>query len=100
MNREFLAIIEAIAKFQHNLLGKKFIFRIDQQSLKSLLSQNLRTPNQDKWMHELLGYDFKTQYKSGEENIPVDALSRSFLADWSTHTLDWLEKIEARNPQR
>jgi len=92
--REFFAITQAIAKFRHYLLGKKFIIRIDQQSLKSLLDQNLHTPEQHKWAHKLLGYDFEIQYKPGRENVPADALSRCFLAAWSTPSLDWLEQLK------
>jgi len=44
--RELFAITEAIAKFRHYLLGKKFIIKSDQQSLKSLLNQSLHTLEQ------------------------------------------------------
>ncbi|MCI32671.1 enzymatic polyprotein, partial [Trifolium medium] len=47
--REFRAIIEAMAKFRHYLLGHKFIIRTDQQSLKALLDQSLQTPEQQTW---------------------------------------------------
>jgi len=92
--REFYAITEAIAKFRHYLIGKKFIIRTDQQSLRSLLNQSLHTQEQHKWLHKLLGYDFEIQYKPGDKNIPADALSRSFLAAWSTSRLDWLDQLK------
>jgi len=63
--REFYAITEAIAKFRHYLLGKKFIIKTDQQSLKSLLDQSLHTQEQHKWLHKMLGYDCEIQYKPG-----------------------------------
>ena len=34
--RESYAIIEAVAKFRHYLLGHRFVIKIDQRSLKSL----------------------------------------------------------------
>ena len=92
--REFYAITEAIAKFRHYLLGKKFIIRTDQQSIKSLLNQNLHTPEQHKWLHKLLGYDFEIQYKPGGENVPAYALSRCYLGAWSTPKLDWLSQLK------
>jgi len=55
--RELYVITEAIAKFRHYLLGRKFIIRTDHQSLMALLEQNLHTPYQHKWLHKLLGYD-------------------------------------------
>jgi len=63
--REFFAITKAISKFKHYLLGQKFIIHTDQQSLKSLLDQQLSTPEQHKWLHKFLGYDFKIKYKPG-----------------------------------
>ena len=92
--REFFAITEAIAKFRHYLLGKRFIIRTDQQSLKSLLDQNLSTPEQQKWLHKFLGYDFEIKYKPGVQNVAADALSRCFFAAWSTPQLDWLQTLK------
>jgi len=91
---EFYAIIEAISKFRHYLLGKKFIIRTNQQSLKSLLNQNLHTPEQHKWLHKLLVYDFEIQYKPRGENVPADALSRCYLGAWSIPKLDWLSQLK------
>ena len=39
----------------------------------------MQTPEQQSW----LPYDFTIEYKSGKENIPIDALSRSFFMTWS-----------------
>lgn len=65
--REMLAIVEAIAKFRHYLLGHKFIIRTDQKSLRNLLDQNLQTSEQQEWLHRFLGYDFVIEYKPGKE---------------------------------
>ena len=93
--REFYAITESMAKFKHYLLGHKFIIRIDEKSLKELLEQTLQTPEQQQWLPEFLGYDFTIQYKSGRENIPADALSRSLFIAWSEPTNHWLAKVAA-----
>jgi len=92
--RELYAITKAIAEFCHYLLGRKFIIRTDHQSLKALLEQNLHTPDQHEWLHKLLGYDFEIHYKPGNENVPTDALSRSYFAAWSTPNLDWLQILK------
>ena len=81
--RELYALTEAVAKFRHYLLGHKFILRTDQKSLRTLMDQNLQTPEQQRWIHKLLGYEFSIEYKPGKDNIPADALSRSFYAAWS-----------------
>ena len=75
--RELCAITQALAKFRHYLLGHKFVIRTDQTSLKELMEQHLHTPEQQKWLHKFLGFDFVIQYKPGKENVVVDALSRS-----------------------
>ncbi|XP_015969943.1 uncharacterized protein LOC107493360 [Arachis duranensis] len=102
--REFYAVTEAVAKFRHYLLGKKFIIRTDQQSLKTLGDQTLHTPDQQKWIHKLMGYDFEIQYKPGKENTAADALSRSFMAAWSCPKPEWFNtlksEIEADNVLR
>ncbi|XP_016195972.1 uncharacterized protein LOC107637034 [Arachis ipaensis] len=97
--REFYAITEAIAKFCHDLLGKKFIIHTDQQSLKVLLEQNLHTPEQHKWLHKLLGYDFKIHYKLRVDNVPVNALSRSCFVAWSSLKSDWLHQLKTEIAQ-
>ena len=77
--REFFAITKAIAKFRHYLLGHKFVIKTDQKSLKSLTDQVVHTPEQQNWLHTLIGYDFTIEYKSGKENVAADSLSRSFM---------------------
>ena len=77
--RELYAVTEAMAKFRHYILGHKFIIRTDQQSLKALSDQTIQTPEQQKWLHKFLGYDFTIEYKPGKDNIAADALSRSFF---------------------
>lgn len=91
--RDLYAISEAIAKFRHYLLGHKFIIRTDQKSLKSLTEQAIQTPKEQVWLHKFLGYDFPIEYKPDKENIPADALSRSFLMALSTPQNNFLHQI-------
>lgn len=91
--REFYAITEALAKFRHYLLGHKFIIKADQKSLKELVEQRLQTPEQQQWLPKFLGFYFTIQYKSGKENVPADALSRSIMMAWSEPTNQWLKKV-------
>ncbi|CAH9143923.1 unnamed protein product [Cuscuta epithymum] len=93
--REFYAITEAIAKFRHYLLGHRFIIRTDQKSLRSLTDQAINTPEQQKWLQKLLGYDFSIEYKLGKENIGADSLSRSFLLALSQPKLQLLTDLRA-----
>ena len=69
-------MVLVVRKWRPYLLGHKFVFRIDQQSLKYLLEQRVVEGEHHKWLLKLLGYNFDIQYKPGKENTVVDALSR------------------------
>lgn len=66
--REFYVITQALAKFRHYVMDKHFIILTNQQSLKVLLDQRLHTPEQHKWLHKFLGYDFEIRYKPEFDN--------------------------------
>lgn len=74
--KELLALVLAVTKWKHYLVGNHFIIKTDHQSLKYLLEQQLYTSLQYKWMSRLLGLDYEIQYKKGAENIVADDLSR------------------------
>lgn len=59
------------------MFGGHFISKTDQKSLKWLLQQKVSTPFQQFWLARLLGFDYEIQYKSGKENIAINALSRA-----------------------
>jgi hypothetical protein len=57
-------------------LGREFIIKTDQISLKYLLEQNVNTPMQHRGLSKLLGLTYKIEYNKGVKNKVVDALSR------------------------
>jgi hypothetical protein len=77
--KELLALVMAIRKWRHYLLGHFFEVRTNQQALKYLLEQRFGTPAQQKWVSKLLGFDFTVEYKKGRENRAADVLS---WKDW------------------
>ncbi|XP_060965128.1 transposon Tf2-1 polyprotein [Cannabis sativa] len=88
-----MAIVLAILKWRPYLLGRRFLVRTDQQSLKFLLEQRLVSPEHQKWLVKLLEFDFEIQYRPGIANKAADALSRVLPATCVILTtsswLDW-----------
>jgi hypothetical protein len=100
--KEMLAIVKAIRKWRHYLLGKPFIVRTDHKSLKYLLEQRITTPAQTRWLPKLLGYDYTIKYKKGVENQAANSLSRigevHFLFISVPHA-DWWPQLQTKMKQ-
>lgn len=74
--RELMAIVFAVTKWQHYLMILPFTIKTDQKRLKFLLEHKISTPFQQKWLSKLAGFDFTVEYKCGKDNRAADALSR------------------------
>ncbi|KAJ3690878.1 hypothetical protein LUZ61_020042 [Rhynchospora tenuis] len=74
--KEFLALLTAVKKWRHYLIGGQFVIKTDQISLKHLLEQKVNHMMQHKGVCKLLGLDYKIEYKKGIDNKVADALSR------------------------
>lgn len=68
--------MEAVHKWRQYLLGREFVIRSDQKSLKELLLQVIQTPDQQLYVRKLMVYKFRIEYKTGASNKVADALSR------------------------
>jgi len=66
-------------------LGRYFVVRTDQQSLRLLMNQHQLPPKQLRWVYKLLGYDLEVQYELGASNRVADALPRR--GDWAEVSL-------------
>lgn len=74
--KEALAILEALKRWRHYLIGHELIIKTGQQSLKFITDQKITEGVQHKLMMKLLEFNFQIQYKKGIANKVADALSR------------------------
>jgi len=95
--KETMAILHAVDTWRPYLLGRRFQIRTDHHSLKYFLEQRLSSPQQNKWLAKMLGYDYEIIYKKGKDNKVADALSRQFeeestLLAISLPIPEWIEE--------
>jgi hypothetical protein len=79
-------------------LGHHFHIKTDHHSLKYFLEQRLASPEQNKWLTKMLGYDYEIIYKKGKDNVVVDVLSRQYEDEGSLFALslpvpNWIEEV-------
>lgn len=74
--RIFFAITQSILRWQHYLLGRRFIVKTDHKSLRELMLQVAQTPDQQYYLAKLMGFQFGVVYRTGKSNKASDALSR------------------------
>ncbi|XP_019256273.1 PREDICTED: uncharacterized protein LOC109234659 [Nicotiana attenuata] len=74
--REMFAKTQGVSKWRQYLLGRRFNVVTDHQTLKNLTNQVIQTPEQQKWLGKLVGYDFDIVYRPGKSNLAANALSR------------------------
>lgn len=75
-----MAIVLAVQKWRHFLLGRKFEIRTDQQSLKFLMEQREVGSEYQHWVTKLMGYNFEIWYTRGRANNVTNALSREHVS--------------------
>ncbi|KAL2252670.1 UNVERIFIED_CONTAM: Retrovirus-related Pol polyprotein from transposon [Sesamum indicum] len=90
--KEFLALLLAVTKWRHYLLGSYFIIRTDQKSLKYILDQRVDSMLQQKWVTKLLGLSYEVHYKKGNEN-------RAEEEDLQAHAISteislWIQEVQ------
>lgn len=75
-DKEFVAIIRALKKWRHYLLGRPFTLRTDHVSLKYMMSQRDAIPRINRNLDFLAEFDFTGEHVAGSSNTVADALSR------------------------
>ena len=78
------AIMHALDRWRHCLLGRHFKVYTDHQSFVYLKTQPNLNQRQLRWMERAADYDCEILYKPGKENVVADALSRIHLCALSS----------------
>jgi len=76
IERECLAIVWGITKFQDFLYGKEFVLETDHQPLQYLGNAQFQNGRLMRWAVILLPYRFVLRAIHGKENVGADFLSR------------------------
>ena len=74
--RECLAMVWGIQKYNRFLYGKEFIIETDHCGLQYLKTGSIRNARVMRWYLALQNYNFKVRYIRGSENNVADYLSR------------------------
>ena len=89
-DKEMLAIVRAATRWRPYLIGRRFQIKTDHKSLKYFLERKIPSPEQQKWVTKLLGFDYEITYKKGKENIKMEwqedsDTSKIIKKNWRKH---------------
>ena len=76
MEKECLALVWAINKFQCYLYGKPFVLETDHQPLVYMQKTKVANPRIMRWALSLQPYQFRIEAIKGSDNVGADYLSR------------------------
>ena len=81
MEKEFLAIVFGVEKFESYLYGRKFKVETDHRPLASILKKSLLSAPKhlQRMMLHLQNFDFEVEYKKGTLLHLADTFSRAYL---------------------
>jgi hypothetical protein len=94
--KEMLAILHVIDLWHPYLLGQHFQIKTDHQSLKYFLEQRISSPEQQKWVTKLFGYDYEIIYNKGKDNVVANALSQKYEEEGSLFLFPSLYQIGSK----
>ena len=92
VDKEGLAIVFGVKKFQQYLYGRHFIINTDHKPLLGLFNEKkqipqMASPKVQRWALMLAAYGYAIAYKEGKEHANADALSRLPLPDLHNNTV-------------
>src|SRR3954471_21129771 len=101
--KELFAMVSALGKWRHYLVGRYFKVFTDHKSLIHFQKQPNLSQKQQRWLQALADFDYQILYKPEKENVVADALSRvkeeeeEQINSLTTMTPRLLEEIKKAN---
>jgi hypothetical protein len=92
---ETLTILEALLKWEDQLLGYRIHVVTDHKALEFFKMQLRLSGRQMRWMEYLTRFDFDIRYIKGEWNKVADVLSRYYEHDYWTEVPELQDYINA-----
>ena len=96
VEKEAYAIVEALRKWRHYLLGVPFKLVTDQRSVAFMFDDRHRGKVKNdkilRWRIELSCFTYDVVYRPGKDNQAADALSRSYCASFTSADLKQLHE--------
>ena len=91
VEKEAAAVVEAVKKWRHLLLGKKFTIITDQRSISFMFGNmnksKIKNDKIGRWRVELSELKYDIIYRPGKENFVADAFSRMVAPITNTNEL-------------
>ena len=81
MEKELMAIVEAVKSFKYYLYGRKFIIRCDNSALTKLTKLESPGNRVSRWFAFLSDYDYSFELIKTTDNVVADTLSRDYFVN-------------------
>ena len=92
VEKEAMAIVEAVRKWQHFLARRHFTLKTDQRSVAFMFDSRKRTKIKNNkiqaWRLELGSFSYTVEYRPGKDNVAPDSFTRAFSASMSSNNLE------------
>ena len=100
VEKEAYAIVEALRKWRHYLIGRHFRLVTDQKSVSFMFDNSskkskIKNDKIQRWKIELSCYSYDVVYRPGGENHAADALSRAFCSAACSDNIETLKALHS-----